>query len=205
MWSKCIHSWGTRTCLLSFDSIVSIVLMLQNERWTLSKIIFKTKYLANLLWIVWYDYMKICEWFLGVGYDVYHSVVYFLLTWIVRNNMMLLNYMIKSMLVNTYMLIDWDVVGKYIYVNFIVNVVGDCIYVKWWWIVGEYIYAKWLVMMWWIVCVNICIESSHMFMHTWLMVTDVYIQNVGRMWNLTYDVFVASKVTTLRWFGTACI
>ena len=125
-----------------------------------------------------------------------------LFTWIVRSWMLVLNYVKKLMLVNAYMLIDWDVVGEYIYVNWIVNVVGDCIYVKWWWIVGEYTYAKWLVMMWWIVCVNICIESSHMFMHTWLMVTDVYIQNVGRMWNLTYDVFVASKVTTLRWFGT---
>ena len=61
--------------------------------------------------------MKICELFLGVEYDVYHNVVYFLLTCIVRNNMMLLNYMIKSMLVNTYMLIDCDIVGEYVYVN----------------------------------------------------------------------------------------
>jgi len=30
---------------------------------------------------------------------------------------MMLNYMIKSMLVNTYMLIDFDIVGEYIYVN----------------------------------------------------------------------------------------
>jgi len=127
----------------------------------------------------------------------------FSFTWIARNRM--LNYVKKLILVNAYMLIDWDVVGEYIYVNWIVNVVGDCIYVKWWWIVGECIYAKWLVMMWWIVCMNICIELSHMFMHTWLIVTDVYIQNVRRVWNLTYDVFVASKVTTLRWFGTACI
>jgi hypothetical protein len=33
MWSKCIHSWGTRVFLLSFDSIVSIVLKLYNDRW----------------------------------------------------------------------------------------------------------------------------------------------------------------------------
>jgi len=62
--------------------------------------------------------------------------------------MIVLNYVKKMMLVNAYMLIDWDVVGEYIYVNWIVNVVGDCIYVKWWWIVGEYIYAKWLMTMW---------------------------------------------------------
>jgi len=31
--------------------------------------------------------------------------------------MMLLNYMIKSMLVNTYMLIDCDIVGEYTYVD----------------------------------------------------------------------------------------
>ena len=49
-----------------------------NEWRTLSKMIFKIKYLANLLWIVWYDFMKTCEWLLGVEYDVYHSVVYFL-------------------------------------------------------------------------------------------------------------------------------
>jgi len=54
---------------------------------------------------------------LGVEYDVYHNVVYFLLTCIVRNNMMLLNYMIKSMLVNTYMLNDCDNLGEYIYVT----------------------------------------------------------------------------------------
>jgi len=62
--------------------------------------------------------------------------------------MLVLNYVKKLMLVNAYMLINWDVVGEYIYVNWIVNVVGDCIYVKWWWIVGEYIYVKRLVMMW---------------------------------------------------------
>jgi len=45
----------------------------------LLKILFKIKYLANLLWIVWYDYMRICEWLLGVEYDVYHNVLYFLL------------------------------------------------------------------------------------------------------------------------------
>jgi len=157
--------------------------------------VFKADYLANLSLIALCDLIKIYEWFLGIERDVYHEVMYFLLYL----------YCEKLILVDAYMLIDWDVAREYIYVNWIVNVVGDCIYVKWWWIVCEYIYVKWLVMMWWIVCMNICIESSHMFTHTWLMVTDVYIQNVRRVCNLTYDVFVASKVTTLRWFGTACI
>jgi len=33
--------------------------------------------LENLVWIVWFDYMKICEWLLGSEYDVYHKVMYF--------------------------------------------------------------------------------------------------------------------------------
>ena len=36
----------------------------------------------------------------------------FSFTWIVRNSMMLLNYMIKLMLVNTHMLIDCDIVDE---------------------------------------------------------------------------------------------
>jgi len=38
-------------------------------------------------------------------------------TWIVGKNMVLLIYMIKSMLVNTYMLNDCDIVGECIYVT----------------------------------------------------------------------------------------
>ena len=167
--------------------------------------VFKADYFANLLWIALYDCIKMYEWLLGVENDIYLNMMYFLLYLDREKLFVSVNYVKKLMLVNAYMLIDWDVAREYIYVNWIVNVVGDCIYVKWWWIVGEYIYAKRSVMMWWIVCVNICIVSGHMFMHTWLMVTDVYIQNVRWVWNLTYDVFVASKVTTLRWFSTACI
>ena len=137
--------------------------------------------MTNLLWIVWFVYMKIREWLLGVGYDVYHSVVYFLPIWIVRNNMMLLNYMIKSMLVNTHMLIDCDMVGEYIYVD--CDIVGKYIYVEWlwysWWIhicwlivillvnayilsdgdvVGDCIYAKWMMMMWWWLLIELWLE-----------------------------------------------
>jgi hypothetical protein len=41
----------------------------------------------------------------------------FSLTLIVRNGMKLLDHMMKSMLVNAYMLIDCDIVGECIYVN----------------------------------------------------------------------------------------
>jgi len=42
----------------------------------------------------------------------------FSITWNVRNRMLLLNYVEKLIwLVNTYMLIDYDIVGEYIYVN----------------------------------------------------------------------------------------
>jgi len=103
----------------------------------------------------------------------------FFFTWIVRSCM--LNYVKQLMLVNAYMLIDWDVVGEYIYVNWIVNVVGDFIYVKWWWIVGEYTYAKWLVnecnwwiTCWWIICVNICIVVES-YVHAYMTDGDGFL------------------------------
>ena len=77
MRSKCIHSWGIRICLLSFDSISTIDFKLKNGRRTLSKMTFKAEYPVNLLWLIWYDYMKICEWLIDVEYDVYHSMVDF--------------------------------------------------------------------------------------------------------------------------------
>jgi len=84
----------------------------------------------------------------------------------------------EVIVVNAYMFVDWVVIGEHIYVNWIVNVLviaympcddellmNSYMHIWWWWY-GD------------IVCVNICIESSHMFMHTWLMVmvTDIYIQ-----------------------------
>jgi len=179
--------------LTCFDMKMEFFWKSDNERRTLSKMVFKADYLANPLWIALYYYIKMYEWLLGVEIDIYLNMIYFLL------------YLDHEKLYVSVELCEEVDVSECIYVNWIVNVVGDCIYVKWWWIIGEYTYAKWLVMMWWIVCVNICIESSHMFMHTWLMVTDVYIQIVRQVWNFTYDVFVASKMTTLRWFGTTCI
>ena len=41
--------------------------------------VFKGEYFVNLLWIVWYDFMNMCEWLIGVEHDVYHSMVDFLL------------------------------------------------------------------------------------------------------------------------------
>jgi len=79
MWSRCIHSWGIESCLFGLDLFVSIIFEVVNERRTLSKIVFKTKYLENLLWIVWYDYMKISEWLICVENDIYLSMKYFLL------------------------------------------------------------------------------------------------------------------------------
>jgi len=79
MWLMCIHSWGNWVCFLSSDSIAIVVLKLWNDRRTLSKMVFKTGCLENLLWIVWYDYAVICEWLIGIEYDAYHNVLYFLL------------------------------------------------------------------------------------------------------------------------------
>jgi len=108
MWSKCIHSWDIGHCLVGFDLFCFNYFKVVKRETNFSKMIFKTKYLANLLGIVWYDYMKICEWFLGVEYDVYHSVVYFL------------PYLECE---KSYVVIELrgevDMVGEYIYVNWL--------------------------------------------------------------------------------------
>jgi len=62
------------------------------------------------------------------------------------------------------MLIDCDIVGEYIYV-IDCDIVGEYIYVIDCDFVGDCIYDKCMVMIWWIVCVNICIVVSHMLMH----------------------------------------
>jgi len=53
--------------------------------------------------------MKICEWLLGVEYDVIIKCRIFSFTWIVRKCMKLLSHIMKSMLINVYMTIDVDV------------------------------------------------------------------------------------------------
>ena len=77
MWLMCIHSWGNLVLCLVFGSILLVVLKLWNMRRTWLNLIFKPDYLAYLFGIVWYDYMKMCELFLGVEYDDYHNVLYF--------------------------------------------------------------------------------------------------------------------------------
>jgi len=49
--------------------------------------------------------MKICEWLLGVEYDVYHKVMYFLLY--LDYEKLYVELCEKLILVNAYMLIDW--------------------------------------------------------------------------------------------------
>ena len=84
----------------------------------------------------------------------------------------------RLMLVNAYMLWIELWFGEHINVNWIVNVLVTA-YMS---CDDELLMNSYMHMCWWwcgdIVCVNICIESSHMFMHTWLMVmvTDIYIQ-----------------------------
>ena len=73
--------------------------------------------------------------------------------------------------------------------------------------VGDCIYAKWIVMMWWIVCVNICIVVES-YVQAYMTDGDgFYIQIVRRVWNLTYDVQLASWGDSLGVVGdgTACI
>ena len=96
-----------------------------------------------------------------------------------------------------------------LHVVWFLDVVGDCIYDMWWWIVNDCIYTSIGDGEVIIVCVNICICSWVICscIHDWwwwilyprLMVAN-FISNWGE-----YDVFVASKVTSLRCFGTTCI
>jgi len=52
--------------------------------------VFKTRYLENILWIVWYGCMKMYEWLIAVQYDVVIVWYTFLFIWIMRNCMKLL-------------------------------------------------------------------------------------------------------------------
>jgi len=121
------------------------------------------------------------------------------------------------------------------------GVVGDCIYAKWmmmmWWrllielwldwlcgckylimqlllklinINGGYpLYCCWIYMRWFYIVESLLVCSCIIVMLScWCCKRGLLFyfgDNVRRAWNLTYDVFVASSVTTLRWFGTTCI
>jgi hypothetical protein len=79
-----------------------------------------------------------------------------------------------------------------LYVDWIMNVVGDCIYVMWWWIVVDYIHINF----WW------C--WGDLYVWTYAFVVESYVHAfmtdgggfyIQLRW---YDVFVASEVTTLE-------
>jgi len=61
MWLMFIYSWGNWVVFLSFGSIVVVVSKLWNIRRTWLNLILKLDYLAYILWMVWYDYVEICE------------------------------------------------------------------------------------------------------------------------------------------------
>jgi len=138
--------------------------------------IFKTKYLANLLWIVWYDYMKISKWLICVENDIYLSMKYFLLylecekPYAVDDG----KYMYVDWLCNCWWIhVCWLIV-KFLVNTYMLNLLRIAYILCGWWWCGE-------LFVW-----TYALLSSHMFMHSWLMVTD-YISNWG-----DYDVQLAS-------------
>ena len=48
-----------------------------NDRRTCQKLCLRPDNFQTFLWIVWHEYMKMCEWLIGVEYDVYYNVLYF--------------------------------------------------------------------------------------------------------------------------------
>jgi len=76
--------------------------------------IFKTECFANPLWLVWYDYMNMCEWLIDVEYDVYHSMMIFSFTWIVGS-------CIELLICN-----DVDIVGECMYVDDVASFCWTC-------------------------------------------------------------------------------
>jgi len=56
--------------------------------------------------------------------------------------------------------------------------------------------------------IHLRFSSSHSHVESWCCKRGLLFyfgDNVRPVWNITYDLFVASWVTTLRWFGTTCI
>ena len=104
------------------------------------------------------------------------------------------------------MLIDCDIVGEYIYV--------DWLWYCWWmhicWLillslvntymlndgdfVGDFIYAKWMVMMWWTVCVNICIFVES-YVHAFMTNSDRFYIQLRWLW---------CAVGIMRWQPRRC-
>ena len=106
------------------------------------------------------------------------------------------NWMVMNMFMLCCLLNMLNVGGEFIHANFNGDIVGECMYAKWWWWRGE-------LFMWTYALSRVICSCIHdwwwWILYPRLMVAD-FISNWG-----DYDVFVASKVTTLRWSGTACI
>ena len=147
----------------------------------MSKIIFKTKYLTNLLWIVWNDYMKISEWLICVENDIYISMKYFLLyldceRW-------------------------YDVVDGLWYWWWI----HIC---EWLWCCGDYIYLDWLWYGWWI---HICwlfamlLVNTYMLIELWMLLVIAYMLNewwwCGELFVWTYALLwvICSSIHDWWW------
>ena len=104
-------------------------------------------------------------------------------------------WLVEMLLVNTYMLIELWMLLVISYMSSDGELLVNTHMLNDWWmnVIGELHVGELFV---W----TYALLLSHMFMHTWLMVTDFYIQIVRRVWNLTYDVFVASGWRPCWWW-----
>jgi len=103
--------------------------------------------------------MKICEWFLGVEYDVYHSVVYFLPYWECEKSYVVIELCGKVDMVGEYISVDWLWYCWRIHICQLIMILsvnaymlsdGD--------FVGDCIYAKWMMTMWWWLLIELWLD-----------------------------------------------
>ena len=160
--------------------------------------------------------MEICEWLIGVEYDVYHYVLYFSPYLNCENFMKLLNYygdvVGDYMCISAYMLlVNFLTCYWWIFLHELWEFYGIVELLWWcfWWlyvykciyVVGEFSYML-LAMTWWckhilkyvgVDCwsyVNICIVVVGSYVHAFIsmLVTNTLYSIIGD----DYDVFVAS-------------
>jgi len=131
------------------------------------------------LWIVWYEYMKMYEWLMDVEYDVYHSLVYFLL------------YLDCE---NSYEIVEslwWCCWWLYMYMS---------IYVA-----GEFSYML-LATIWW--CKHVLKYVGVDFGVDCVICTrihDWWWQSIYPYWRRLWCVCCIMRWRPRRWFGTTCI
>ena len=151
--------------------------------------ILKTECRVNLLRIAWYDYMRMCEWFFRCLMWWYHGMMYFLLY---------LECEKSHVVIKLYNEVN---VGVYIYVNWLCN----CWWIHICWVMLNLLMIAYILCEWWwrgeLFVWTYALLSSHMFMHSWLMVID-FISNWG-----DYDVQLESWGDNLNVVddGTTCI